>query len=75
MLIRHHELEMGYIMQQAKFKEKTKAGYKVTPKMMPQTKTITQEIKTQGHTCLPTIDMLHVMMPPELLVLTPSGGS
>jgi hypothetical protein len=45
MPIKHHELEMGYTIRQARFKEKTNAGYKVTPKMMPQTNTITHKIK------------------------------
>jgi hypothetical protein len=44
------------------------------PKWYPWPR-VSQKIKIQGHTCLPTIDVLHVMMPPELLVLAPSGGS
>lgn len=47
----------------------------MTTKMMPLTKGIRQKLNIQGHTCLPTIDVLHVVMPPELLVLAPSGGS
>lgn len=47
----------------------------MTPKMMPLTKGIRQKLNIQGHTCLPTIDVLHVVMPPQLLILTPSGRS